>query len=610
MIEIARQNQRNYASFSEFLPGSVIFVEENMPVLLASPCETVVAFSQAEVLPALRRVETRVAAGYEAAGFVAYEAAAAFDVALGKGAPGDPLPLLWFGLYATKTRLDWGKFAGGDFSLGSWTSAVSEAEYGARIDDIRSRIAAGETYQANYTIPWHADFHGDTVAWFAALCQAQRTPYAALLNLGRYHVVSVSPELFFRLDGDRIETRPMKGTARRGRWREEDEELRERLLRSEKDRAENIMIVDLLRNDLGRIATPGSVDTEALCVAERYETVWQLVSRIAARTQASVPEIFTALFPCGSVTGAPKVRTMHILRELESAPRGVYCGAIGRWRSPRRAEFSVAIRTAVVDTEAGRARYSSGGGIVWDSTADREYAECRTKIAVLTRRMPLDFSLLESLRYEQGYRLLEQHIARMAASAAYFDYPFDTATFRKALQRQPWVDAESPEPLMVRALLTRDGALSVEARPAPEAAPVRLALARTPVDRHEVFLFHKTTERAIYDAALGEVPGYDDALLWNREGELTESTRANLVLLIDGIALTPARDCGLLAGTFRACLLEEGVLREAILTREDLRRAEQVWLANSVRGWIPVEEVHDGDWIWRRSSQCPPPSGA
>ena len=351
------------------------------------PAAVLVAHRVADVPPLLAEVEREVANGSWAAGFLAYEAAPAFDAAFEAHPPG-ALPLAWWGLFRRPREVP--PPAQGCPADLVWRPTLSRRRYGEAVARIRSHIAAGDTYQVNYTFPLEASI-GDTDpgTLFAALHHAQGGRYSAYLDCGRFAVCSASPELFFALCGGEIVARPMKGTARRGRCPEEDRRRAEELLRSEKDRAENVMIVDMMRNDLGKVARPGSVRVRRLFTLETFPTVHQLTSTVSAETAAPVSEILRALFPCASITGAPKISTMRIIRRLEAGPRGVYTGAVGflapaRSGRPRRAQLNVAIRTAAVDRVAGVARYGTGGGIVWDSQAESEYQECRTKALVLT----------------------------------------------------------------------------------------------------------------------------------------------------------------------------------------------------------------------------------
>ncbi len=566
--------------------GDVRLHFEGQGRTFSAPTEIVAATTLDGVLPALAAVEKAVQAGAWAAGYVAYEAAPAFDAALTTPSAG-PLPLLWFGLYSEPQPFQLGNAAKGA-TPGPWEPLVSEADYMRAIETIRAHLAAGDTYQVNYTFPMRAAFHGDPYPWFERLCAAQGRGYFGYLDTGRFKMLSASPELFYACAGGRLLTRPMKGTRPRGRFPAEDRALAEALRASEKERAENLMIVDLLRNDLGRIAQFGSVDVEALFAVERYETVWQMTSTIAARTRATLTEQFRALFPCGSVTGAPKAETMKIIRALEPHPRGVYCGAIGFAAPGGHTAFNVAIRTAVVDAQRGEAEYHVGGGITWDAAAAPEYAECHSKAAILSFRRP-KFDLLESLLFHDGYFLLEAHLERLAASAAYFGYACDVNDVRAALLKHAEEIADTPA--KVRLLLNRHGEPHIAHDTLPPPKPWHVGLAPEPVSSRDVFLFHKTTHRAVYEQARAARPECDDVLLWNERGELTEATMGNLVLELEGGFCTPPLDGGLLAGVYRGQLLREGALQERVLNKDLLAQARGIRLINSVRKWIEVEWV-------------------
>ncbi len=555
------------------------------------PASVLVARDLADVLPLLAEVEGGLARGLWAAGFLAYEAAPAFDPALAAWAPAGPLPLAWFGLYgAPRPMVEEELPPAGECELGPWEPSTPEAAHALAIEEIRRRIARGDTYQVNYTVRLRASFAGEPWALFDRLWRAQRTAHAAWLDLGETAICSASPELFFELDGAHLVTRPMKGTAPRGRTTAEDAASAAALAASPKDRAENLMIVDMARNDLGRVARAGSVEVEQLFTIERYPSLFQMTSTVAAATDASLTEILRALFPAASITGAPKAAAMGIIRALESEPRGAYTGAIG-WAAPgRRARFNVAIRTAVAERAAGRAEYGTGGGIVWDSTAEREAEECRTKALLLTQPPPR-FSLLETLLWEpgRGYLLLQAHLARLADSAAYFDFPCDCGRVEKVLEKAA---AGFAAPMRVRLALAGDGVPHLEAavldRPRPR---WRVGLAAGPVASGDRLLFHKTTERALYEQALAARPDCDEVLLWNERRELTEGTRSNLVVRLAGRLWTPPVACGLLAGTFRGALLAAGRLAERILPVACLEEAEAVFLVNSLRRWVRADLV-------------------
>lgn len=553
-----------------------------------------------QIIPALQALDTAVNRdGLYAAGFLSYEAGSAFGLRTHTPSPHDP-PLLWFGLYQAPEIVRAPPYVDQpQFLLGDWQPGVSETDYHRAIGQVKVQIAAGYTYQVNYTFPLRATFSGDPWDLFTQIARAQQAEYTAYVDIGSHAICSASPELFFTLDGQTLSSKPMKGTAARGRTFAEDEENINWLHHSEKNRAENVMIVDMIRNDMGRVATIGSVRVPRLFEVERYPTVLQMTSTVTARTAAPISDIMAALFPCASITGAPKVSTMHIINTLEPEPRGVYTGAIG-YLAPatdvreRQAQFNVAIRTVVVDRERKQATYGVGGGIVWDSDAAAEFEECRIKTRVLRQPRP-SFQLLESVLWtpEDDYFLADEHVARLRQSAVYFGYPLAEAAVRHWLRETA---ATLTQPAKVRLLVDNRGRLTGDTQPLHAGAgslpePVRVGLAANPVSSDDVWLYHKTTQRGMYDAARASRPDCDDVILWNERGELTESSSANLVLRLDGNLLTPPLTAGLLAGTYRDWLLQQGRIKRQTLTCDDLRHCDEIWLINSVRRWRAAELV-------------------
>lgn len=575
------------------------------PFRLVGPMGVVEALRHDEVAGVIAAAEGAAARGSWVAGFVAYEAAPGLDPALRvrERAADDVfarLPLAWFAMFEGRepTVLPQPHEDRVDATAGRWQPSVDRASYDTAIARIREHIGAGDTYQVNHTLRLRSRVEGDERGLYRDLCYAQRGAYAAYLNLGRYRVLSASPELFFRIDEGRITTKPMKGTARRGRWPAEDEAVATGLRGSVKDRAENAMIVDMLRNDLGRVARTGSVTWSDVFDLERYETVWQLTSTVSAdlRTGTTLVDAFGALFPCGSVTGAPKVRTMEIIAELEDSPRGVYCGTVGFLAPPGSglpaARFNVAIRTVMLDTETHTAEYGVGGGITWGSSAQGEYEETVAKARVLTARRPR-FELYETLRHDpaDGFRHLERHLSRLQSSSAYFGFTFDEAAVTHGLQQA--VDRFPDRPARVRVSLDRRGRVDAGATALmASTAPVRVAIDRDhPVDPTDPMLFHKTSLRAVYDEARARHHDADDVLLLNDRSEITESTIANVAVSLDGRWVTPALSAGLLPGVGREVALEEGWLVEGTIHVEDLARADGIELVSDVRGRRPVRLV-------------------
>jgi para-aminobenzoate synthetase/4-amino-4-deoxychorismate lyase len=551
------------------------------------------ASSLADVMPCLEEVDAAVASGLHAVGYIAYEAAPAFDPALAVHPPDTRLPLLWFGVGPAPVPEPASAGCTEDWWLGPWRAAWDADDYQAAFDRAQSQIRDGATYQVNLSFPMQAAFVGSVRACYQELIAAQ-PGYGAWLHLDGVDILSSSPELFFEVAGRRITARPMKGTRPRGADALADQALAAELASSPKERAENVMIVDLLRNDLGRVAVPGSVTVPTLFAVESYPTVLQMTSTVTAELPpaAGMVQLMSALFPCGSVTGAPKVKTMEIIRELEPHPRGAYCGAIGYVSPGGRAVFNVAIRTLSVFA-GSQAEYRVGSGLVAGASCAAELEECRIKARVLTAAAAAaPMQLLESLRHTptEGYYLLARHLDRLQAAAARFGYPFDRAVVSAAL-----ADAAAWQtPQKVRLLLAEDGAITIDAAPLtpPEfVLPRTVALAPTPVPRGLPFLRYKTTCRSVYDAARAAVQDADDVLLWNEEGQVTEGSSANVAAQIDGRWLTPPTDCGLLPGTMRAELLAAGEIEEGVISCEALAAASAVRLFNSVRGVWDVEVI-------------------
>ncbi|HEX5807598.1 MAG TPA: chorismate-binding protein, partial [Anaerolineales bacterium] len=390
-----------------------------------------------------------------------------------------------------------------------------------------------------------------------------------------------------------ITCRPMKGTTQRGRTAAEDHQRAEWLRRSPKNLAENVMIVDMVRNDLGRIAEIGTVRVPELFRTERYPTLWQMTSTVTARTSASIAEIFTALFPCASITGAPKVSTMQIIAELETTPRGIYTGSIGYISPERKAKFNVAIRTAAIDPESQTVEYGVGGGIVWDSTSRDEYDEALLKARVLMEPPPA-FSLIETMLWtpEEGFFLGEKHLRRLLDSADYFDIPMRREILQSYLAAISSRYHSAHEPQRVRILLDQAGYLDFESRPFERVEsdkPLAVCLSKQPVDSGNVFLYHKTTQRSVYERSREGCEGYEDILLYNERGELTEFTIGNLVAELEGQLVTPPVSCGLLPGIFRASLLETAQVMEQVIPVERLSDCTRIFRVNSVRRWQEVE---------------------
>lgn len=578
--------------------------EEAASLLFHGVHSIVRADSLAAVAPALRALDQALADGFHVAGYIAYEAAAAFEPRLeaalgGRATDG---PLLWFGVFPAPRPLTGADVArlledamGGSprrARLHRLSTGESETEYRQAIERIMAHLEAGDVYQINHVFPLDFRLEGDSLALFAALRRAQPVSHGAFIDTGALTALSLSPELFLRCRNGRLEARPMKGTAERGPDRSGDDLAAEGLSADEKSRAENLMIVDLLRNDLSRIAKPGSVSTPRLFEVERYPSLLQMTSTIQAerRDDCRFSDIVRAMFPCGSITGAPKIRAMEIIADTETAPRGLYTGAIG-WAAPDGdMAFSVAIRT-LVGRRDGHYRLGIGSGIVADSDWRAEYRECFLKARFLDAADSEEFSLLETMYADKtgGARESDRHLARLEEAAAYFGFRFDRQAILGAI-----ADAleDCDGPMRLRLLLAHGGDCAVTLSPfTPWPAEPRLAIADRPLDAGSPFVRFKTTRRDHYEGPLQRAMAEecaDEIMFFNALGQVTEGARSSIFVEIDGALLTPARACGLLPGIFRQALIDSGAAREAVLTIDDCRRASRILIGNSLRGIAPA----------------------
>jgi para-aminobenzoate synthetase/4-amino-4-deoxychorismate lyase len=590
-----------------FAPGTVLLHDTLDPrgenLLFTAPGEIIVAHDAADARRALARLETATAQGLHAAGYLAYELGFIFEERLADRLPqASATPLLWLGLYDAPQMLSAqevdrrlaviaGNAAGAARDI---TPRWDEAAYGLAFDRIKALIAAGDTYQVNLTFKADFRLEGDPVGLYRELVRKQPVAYGALINTGSQWILSRSPELFVESRHGALAARPMKGTLKRGRTLAEDEAGRIALAGDEKNRAENLMIVDLLRNDLGRIAEIGSVKVTDLFTVETYRTLHTMTSGIIARRRPEVTttDLLANLFPCGSITGAPKLRAMEIIHDVEAGPRGLYTGSIGHFSPNGDLTLNVAIRTAVINA-AGEGEIGIGGGIVADSLAGDEYREALLKMAFFTE--PAEpVTLIETLLWEraEGFALLDRHLQRLAQSARYFGLPFDRASVLAAL------DSSGFAADRMRVRLTLDAAgPAMTAVPLPPSPPVfRFAMAPERLDSQSLWLMHKTTNRAFYDAPRQQAHaalGVDEVLFRNERDELTEGSITSLFVQRDGTLLTPPLSSGLLPGTLRAELIDQGKAVEQVLTLADLADAEAIFLGNSVRGLMRAQWVRE-----------------
>jgi para-aminobenzoate synthetase/4-amino-4-deoxychorismate lyase len=591
-------------------PGSLWF-ESTLPdaprgdsLFFSDPLETLTLRAGDDVATWFAGLESRLDAGFCLAGWFGYEAGYLLDPALTACASSadEHAVLGWFGVYRQPERFSREAVEAEDAAAALRNCTVSnlgfefaEAEYCQKIERLREEIAAGNVYQVNFTGRCRFTFDGSPEALYVAMKRRQPSPWSAFLNTGDRQILSFSPELFFASDGRLIETMPMKGTAPRRERAEEDRAEKAGLATCEKNRAENLMIVDLLRNDLGRICATGSVRASDLFETQTYPTLHQMVSTVRGelRAETRLRDLFRALFPSGSVTGAPKVRAMRLIRELERSPRGVYTGAVGFMLPEGRMAFNVAIRTIELQGRSGV--YGTGSGIVWDSDPRAEFRECMLKTRILSDLVPPTASdvlaIFETIQWNGWeYLLADDHLDRLASSAASLGFAFDRDAIAAALSGKARELQALGGRHRVRLTLQRDSKVTLASEPFnldTSRQPVRICIAAERVDSRDPLLRHKSVVRERYDRAFREAldKGFGETLFLNEQGEVTEGAISNVLARIGGRWFTPPESCGLLNGVFRRYLLRTRLwIREKAITLDELRGAEMVLICNSLRG--------------------------
>jgi len=562
------------------------------PVRILSCCEP------EKVTETLNQIEDAIKEGFHVAGYLAYELGYLLEDKL---APLRPVnlhqPLIWMGVFKTPAKLsnteimnlmkDW---AQKDHTVSVPKATITRDQYLSNVATIQDHIRAGDVYQINYTFKQNFDFSGSPKALYAQLRGRQKASYGAFIDTGDQHILSLSPELFYETSGDLIRTRPMKGTAPRAPSPSQDQGQRHWLSHDEKSKAENLMIVDLLRNDLSRISAVGSVNVTDLFSVETYPTLHQMTSGIEAKllTDTSFADVINALFPCGSITGAPKVKAMGLIRSLEDDPRGVYTGAIGYASLKDGARFNVAIRTLTIDSQ-GQGEMGIGSGIVYDSDPAQEWDECHLKAHFMTDKERPPFDLLETLKWDakDGFCLLRLHLDRLESAAAYFGYPYNAQTITAALDRA--VDKQTT-PQRVRLTLDDQGIANVTTEPLSDLGEMTFSISSQVINTNSPFTYHKTTNRSFYDEARAG-QNTDEVLFMNGQGQLTEGSFTNLFVEKDGQLITPPVSVGLLNGTLRQDLIDTGQAIEAPLTVQDLKAPNKVFCGNSVRGLVAARPL-------------------
>lgn len=569
--------------------------------LFLNPIRVLVARRTSEVHGLLDAIVDATRSGYFAAGYLSYECGGAFEPHSNPSNECDGC-LAWFGVFKEPFVFNHltGGFDGpdglsphrrerklpGEFAITNLKLGISESDYIAKVNEIHDLIRAGDTYQINFTDRFTFDFGGDPAALFSALTRAQPVSYSAFIHHDDRYLLSLSPELFFRARNGRIATRPMKGTAPRGRTVQEDEQIADWLWNDAKNRAENVMIVDMLRNDIGRICEYGSVHVDDLFSIEKYATLFQMTSTVSGKLQPEIglSDILAAMFPSGSVTGAPKIRSMQIISQIEQRSRGVYTGSIGFSSPGGESTYNVAIRTILLQN--GRGEMGVGGGITTDSKPDDELRECQLKARFLREKFP-QFAIFESLLWDGSFPFLHAHLSRMENSALYFDFPFDSTEAERLLLE--YADSLHPgSSSKVRLELSSSGKLLVSSITiGAHAGSGVVTISDQRTSSNDRFLFHKTTNRRLYTEAYERAvrEGFEDILFLNERDELTEGAISNVVLQFGETLYTPPLSCGLLPGVYRQHLIATNpAISERVLTLEDLSRADAVFLCNAVRG--------------------------
>ncbi len=562
------------------------------PLLFSNPLDIITTNKLSEVAACMQRIEKALDEQYYVAGYFSYEVTYALQK-MDYSSQVNKMPLLWFGVFdaPVNTSVVNNKTTG-TYQLGSWEMAVSKEQYAADFQQVMNAIEAGRTEQINYTVPFEAPFTGDAYTYYQQLKAAQQSDYCAYLSFDAHTILSASPELFFHLKDDVITVRPMKGTAGRGKTITEDELQRKWLQQSEKNRLENQLITNLMTQELKKVTLPYTLQQIDQFRLETYPTVFQMTSGVTGRTHPnlSVTDIIRALFPCGSISGVPKQESLALISTLEKRAREVYCGAIGYITPQREALFNVPIRTVWIDHQTHTAHYGAGGAITKKSLLEEEYAEVVTKTDVLTWQQP-DFQLLETIAVENGACfLLQEHLKRLQASAAYFKIQLNLSEIQGKLIKTAKLHTIGKWRL--RLTVNQNGKHAIGIQPLKETVDnPYIVLADEPINRNNVFLYHKTTFRSFYESVEQHQDKGEEVLsvlLWNEKGEITECTIGNLVLEQDGQLYTPPVACGLLPGTYREKLLQEGKLQERIIHQSEITPDSRLWLINSVRKWVRV----------------------
>lgn len=595
-------------------PGSAFFYtpavyQNSKSFCFKSPVDIVTVSNSERVEQSLQQIDEYIKRGFAGFGTIAYECGYLFEKRLVQKLPQKDFPYLNFYFFNEKdvTEIDSDQIFfpewENDFGIKNFSINTDKQKFIQAVNSIKNYIAEGDTYQVNFTVKGKFHFSGNFTSLFKQLVFNQSARYTAFINTGNEIIISLSPELFFRISGKQIIAMPMKGTIKRGYNFEIDLHRRIELWQSEKDRAENLMIVDLLRNDLGRVSTFGSVNAENLFLIEKYESLYQMISEVSAElnTPSSFSEIIKNIFPCGSITGAPKIRTMEIIKELENDNRGVYTGAIGLFNR-KEIVFNVPIRTLVINPKTGEGEIGLGSGIVWDSDPEKEYEETLLKSSFLLNPLPY-FELFETMLVENGkIFLLDEHLKRLNQAAEYFLFKFDFTQLSSRLNEK-LSEADPAKKYKLKLLLTKQGRIKIELAdfPAnPEKIKIKLSVNIT--SSADKFRYFKTSNRKMYDDEYSAAvkKGFFDIIFMNEKNQITEGAITNLFIRKGNEWITPPVNCGLLPGVFRQYWLKENpAVKEKIILDNDLKAADEIILTNSLRKTIKVDKLYfaENDFI-------------
>lgn len=561
--------------------------EQTKPIIFSNPTKIIIAHHLNEVHDCLEQVQTAVTAGNYVAGYMSYEATEAFFSDIPTRVD-RKMPLLWFGVFKEPTEImPWPE--DNSYQLGEWKMNHTKATYEDNFTKIINAITAKKFKQINYTVKFTSLFSGNPYAYYKALRKAQQSDFSAYLQLENFSILSASPELFFRLKNNQITTRPMKGTIHRGKTYEEDMENEAWLRTSDKNKYENRLTSELMKEELRDLVDQDTLAISKEFAVEKYPTVYQMTSTISGEVlpDITIVDIFKRLFPCGSISGTPKKESMVFIAELEEEAREVYCGAIGYITPNQHAVFNVPIRTVLIDHTTNTADYGAGGAITKHSNATEEYNEVITKTKILhTKRT--DFELIETFGlYDGEFIVHDRHIQRLRDSASYFNFSLDIAPIEVALKK--FAVKYPVGKWIVRLVVSDTGNFKTEINPIEAFRTNNIVLAAKPIDKEDIFLYHKTTNRGLYTTHREQNETAFDVLLWNEDREITEFTIGNIVVELNGELLTPPISSGLLPGTFRKDLLDKGKIREQIIKIDEVKNCTRIWLINSVRMWVEVE---------------------